>query len=106
FIFSDKKQEYYFGGMIQNFSRGGIFFKSDRCLEPGTLIYTMRKNSKNFYEYYRPDIKEFSKQADRRPNRFLGEVRWCRDIININKTSCYAIGIRYFNIANQDKRLL
>ncbi len=97
FIFSDKKKEYYYGGMIQNFSKGGIFFKSGRSLEPGTLILTMRETTSNFYEYYRPDMNELSR-SDRTSNRFLAEVRWCKKVDG-DKKSCFGVGIRYFNVA-------
>jgi hypothetical protein len=68
---------------ICNYCKGGMCFKANDALEPGSDIYIMMENfspdavGADFYDGY------------------LAEVRWCRKIVRINVEQ-FMVGVKYY----------
>lgn len=83
-IFSKINTETFYSGVMHNCSNGGIFFKTDFPLDPGTkiyfeILYDHKKTSTPvFYDGYR------------------AEVIWRKTIAN-----GYSIGIKYYEQVNR-----
>jgi hypothetical protein len=79
-------QDVYFDAKLINFSKNGVYFETDRELKQGVSIFLNTKS-------IRPSMSN-SKHHQRPRSVSLGEVQWCLDLSERDK-SCYGVGVRF-----------
>jgi hypothetical protein len=86
--FSYFNQEHYYGAQILNLGAGGMCFKSNLRLQPGTAVYIRIKK-------IHPNSAG-SARCDGLRSVALAEVKWCSELPDATIFP-YGVGVKYFN---------
>jgi hypothetical protein len=85
--FSYFNKESFFDAQTLNYGSGGLCFKSNFFLKPGTIIFIRLKNF-NPNGFYNGDSEGLRSVT-------LAEVKWCGEIHDID-IPVYSVGVGYF----------
>lgn len=83
-IFSEYNTDYFYGAILQNCSLEGVYFESDRPLEPGVDIWVKSSN-------FSTDVLGTGDEDQ----SYRAEVVWCKEL-DKDEWFSYGIGARYY----------